>query len=309
MTAADRALDTARPLAAAALLAWIGIALLLSRSRWFSRRRLADRLRPYVPGGLDPGASPRLLSAASFRDVVAPLAAQLGESVGRVFGVVEELDARLRRCHSPLTVAAFRTRQLGWATAALGLGLAVAALRPAVPVALLAVLGLPLLAFLVLEQQVQARSQRWQRRIFLELPVVTEQLGMLLSAGYSLGGALNRLAGRTHGATSQDLQRVCGRIRQGLTELQALREWAELARVDALDRLVAVLALNREAADLGRLITEEARAIRADAHRELIETIERRAQLVWIPVTVATLLPGVVFIAIPFIQAMQLFTQ
>jgi hypothetical protein len=72
---------------------------------------------------------------------------------------------------------------------------------------------------------------------------------------------------------------------------------------------VAVLALNREAADLGHLISEEARAMRADAHRELIEIIERRSQLVWIPVTVATLLPGVVFIAIPFIQAMQLFTS
>src|SRR5690606_6305529 len=108
------------------------------------------------------------------------------------------------------------------------------------------VVGMPLLAFLILEQQVQSQSQRWQRRIFLELPIITEQLGMLLSAGYSLGGALNRLAGRTRGATSQDLQRVTGRIRQGLTEMEALREWAELARVDALDRLVAVLALNRE---------------------------------------------------------------
>ena len=37
--------------------------------------------------------------------------------------------------------------------------------------------------------------------------------------------------------------------------------------------LVAVLALNREAGDLGRLITEEARSMRRDAHRELIENL------------------------------------
>ena len=57
------------------------------------------------------------------------------------------------------------------------------------------------------------------------------------------------------------------------------------------------------------LITEEARAIRRDAHRELIETIERRGQQVWIPVTVATLVPGVLFMAVPFIEAMRLFTS
>jgi tight adherence protein C len=293
----------------AAVVGWVGIALLLSTLRWFSRPGMADRLRPYSPGGLGPAARRGRLGAGSFRDVVGPVAERFGESVGRLFGVSEELDARLRRCHSPLTVAAFRTRQLGWTTAAFGVGLLVAiTARPNPFIALLIVTGLPLLAFLVLEQQVQSQSQRWQRRVFLELPIVTEQLGMLLSAGYSLGGALNRLAGRTRGATGQDLQRVCGRIRQGLTEMQALREWAELVRVEAVDRLVAVLSLNREAADLGHLISEEARAMRADAHRELIEIIERRSQLVWIPVTVATLLPGVVFIAIPFIQAMNLFT-
>ena len=75
-----------------------------------------------------------------------------------------------------------------------------------------------------------------------------------------------------------------------------------------LDRLVAVLALNREAGDLGRLIAEEARAIRRDVQRELIETIERRGQQVWIPVTVATLVPGVLFLAVPFIEALRLFS-
>ena len=75
----------------------------------------------------------------------------------------------------------------------------------------------------------------------------------------------------------------------------------------ALDRLVAVLALNREASDLGRLISEEARSIRRDAHRELVEAVERRAQQVWIPVTVATLLPGAVFLMIPFLEALRIY--
>jgi tight adherence protein C len=97
---------------------------------------------------------------------------------------------------------------------------------------------------------------------------------------------------------------VLTRIRQGVAEEQALREWADLADVDAVERLVSVLALNREASDLGRLIAEEARAIRREVQRELVERMEKRGQQVWIPVTVATLLPGVVFIIIPFFDAL-----
>ena len=45
--------------------------------------------------------------------------------------------------------------------------------------------------------------------------------------------------------------------------------------------------------------------MRREAQRRLVETIERRAQLVWIPVTVATLVPGVLLMAVPFLAAMQ----
>ena len=179
--------------------------------------------------------------------------------------------------------------------------------RPLVVLGALAVVGAPLLAFLVIEQQVITASTRWQRRLFLELPVVSEQIGMLLSAGYSLGGALERISRRGSGACARDLQRVGRRIRQGLSEAEALEEWAELADVPALHRLVGVLSLNRDTGDLGRLIAEEARAVRREVHRQLITQIDRRAQQVWIPVTVATLVPGTLFLAVPFLQAMRLF--
>ena len=297
-----------RLLALSGLALWAGATLLLSRLRWFSRVPLAERLRPYVPGGM---AAPRrsgMLSVESFREVVGPLSRAVGERVARLFGVGEELAVRLARIHSPLDVTTFRVRQLGRSTAALGAGaLAVLALRPPPPVALLFLLGLPLLAFLLLEQHIASASRAWQRRLVLELPVVSEQLAMLLSAGYSLGAAVNRLAGRGNGACASDLARVAGRVRQGLSEVEALREWADLAAVPALSRLVPVLALNREASDLGRLVSEEARAIRRDVQRELVATMERRGQEVWIPVTVATLVPGVIFLAIPFIEALRLF--
>lgn len=293
----------------AAVIGWAGATLLLSQLRWFARPRLVDRLRPYAAQTADsPGG---LLSLESFRDVLGPIVKTAGARLARLFGVSEELSLRLQRIHSPLDATAFRMRQVGWATATFsGAALAAVGLRPSPAAGLVLVALPPLLTFLVLEQQVVAASERRQQRLVMELPVIAEQLAMLLSAGYSLGAALNRLAARGDGSSAavQDLRRVCARVRHGLTEIDALREWARVMRVEALDRMVPVLALNREAADLGRLISAEARTIRADLHRQLVETMERRSQQVWIPVTVATLVPGVVFMAIPFVEALRAFS-
>lgn len=300
-----------RLLAGSALLLWVGGTLVLSEVRWFSRRPLTARLQPFVPGGLtDAQSGGGLLSVASFREVIGPLARATGAWLAGLLGVDEPLERRLLRVHASVDITAFRVRQLAWSMTALGAGaLLTAATRPPLLVALLFIVGGGLLGFLIVEQGLAAASTRWQRRIFLELPIVSEQLAMLLGSGFALGGALNRLAERGAGACSQDLALACGRIRQGLTEVEALREWAEVADVEALSRLVAVLALNHQAGDLGRLVSDEARAIRREVQRELIEQIERRAQQVWIPVTVATLVPGAVLLAVPFIEALRLFSS
>lgn len=291
------------------LMLWVGVTLLLSQLRWFSRPAMVQRLRPYSPGGMAGGERSGMLSVESFREVIGPVSRRVGERVARLFGVTEELSVRLERVHSPMDVTAFRVRQVGWSVAAAGLAaLVTVAARPAPVVALVVLLGAPVLAFLLLEQQLAMASDRWRERLFLELPVVSEQLAMLVSAGFSLGSALNRLAAHGDGACARDLRRVTARIRHGLSEIDALREWAVVARVEALDRLVPVLALNREASDLGRLISDEARGIRRDVQRRTIEIMERRGQQVWIPVTVATLIPGVIFLSIPFLQALHLFS-
>jgi Flp pilus assembly protein TadB len=228
--------------------------------------------------------------------------------VARFVGVGEALEVRLRRIHAPLDVTAFRVRQVGTSAVAFGVaGVLTLVVGLSAPVGVLVLLGAPALAFLAQEQSLAARSERWQRRVFLELPVVAEQLAMLLAAGWSLTAALHRLAQRGSGAVAADLRRVRSRLGQGVAEADALREWAAIEGVPQLDRLASVLALNRDTSDLARLVAAEARSIRRDVHRELLEAVERRNQSVWIPVTVATLVPGVLFLAIPFVEALRLF--
>ena len=287
----------------------VGLTLILAEFRSFSRKPLGDRLLPYTVGGMAKPSSAGMLSVESFRDVVGPLSREFGERFTRLLGVSEDLDVRLERIHSPISASEYRVQQFGWSVAALGAGTALAfAISPPSPVVVLLLFGSPALAFLIMEQRIGLASDRWKRRLFLELPVVSEQLGMLLGSGYSLGGALSRLADRGDGACAKDLRRVRRRTRQGLSEVDALREWMHLADLPAVDRLVSVLALNSDASDLGRLVAEEARSIRRDVQRELIETIERRTQQVWIPVTLATLIPGVMLMLVPFVDALSIFS-
>ncbi|MDQ6796910.1 MAG: type II secretion system F family protein [Actinomycetota bacterium] len=208
---------------ASGLALWAGATLMVSQLRWFARPSLLERLRPYGPGGMTPRGRGLLPSVESFREVVGPLCRVSGERVARALGVSEDLSTRLERIHSPLDSTAFRVRQLGWtATAFAGGAVLSIALRPPPFIALLAMFGGASLVFLVVEERMARASDAWKRRLFLELPVMSEQLAMLLSAGFSLGSALNRLAERGRGYAARDLARVCGRIRQGLSEIDAL---------------------------------------------------------------------------------------
>lgn len=298
-----------RLVVASALLGWIGSTILLADLRWFSRRPLVDRLRPYAPGGLADTAGSGVLSVQSVRDVIGPLANNVGSRLARLLGVGDELAMRLERAGMDPDVTEFRVRQATWALGALVVVAGVeAAIGLPAPISVAGAFGAPLLAFCLIEQRVVAASAAWQERMTLELPVVIEQLGMLLSAGFSLGSAIARIGQRGNGVCAIELRRVTVRVRQGLSEIDALRESAARADVTAFDRLVGILSLNREAGDLGSLIAAEARNVRRDVHRQLIETIEKRGQQVWIPVTVATLVPGVIFMAVPFVDAMSKLT-
>lgn len=296
-----------RILAAAAILLFIGLTLILSELRFFRTRTLANRVSPYLPGGTT-RKTQELLSLETFGELLRPLAEALGAVTARTFGVSEELPRRLRRVHWEMDASEFRVRQIGWALGALGFAVLVSVLLALPgPVVLLLVFGGPLLAFLVVEQQLANASDVWKHKTFQELPVIAEQIAMLLGSGYSLGAALQRVSERGTGVVAQDLERVIGRIRQGSSEQAALAEWAATVDVPAIDRLVSILALNEESGDLGSLVAAEARNVRAESHRSLLEAIEKKTQQVWIPVTVAALVPGVILMMIPFIRALGSF--
>ncbi len=287
------------------LLLFPGTALLLDRSPWFSRRSLLRRLAPYARRS----SRGRGGTVEGLRELIGPGVERLGDRLSSLMNADESLGARLEYLGSALTPAEVRFRQVAAMVMAALLALAlVVRTTPAPTLAVALTVGAPLVVALAVDHSITRAVRRRRELLLAELPVVVEQLGMLLAAGYSVTGAFTRLSQRTDGVIAADLRRISRRVGHGLSEQAALLEWADRSRLDAIRRLVAVLALRRETGDLGALISAEARAVRAEAHRALVEEIERRAQLVWVPVTVATLVPGLILLAVPFMTALAQVT-
>ncbi len=296
------------PLLVASMVALlVGTSWVLAGLPWFRDRPIAERLRPYSATASTRPAGPTGLSGV--RAVLAPIVIDVGARLSRLLGVHTDLATRLERAGREPDPDAFRLRQLSHATLTLGgAGACALLLRPSATLSWLLLTGAPLLTVLLHEQSLSKAADDRRQRLAAELPVLAEQLGLLVGAGFSVTGALSRLADRAQGVVAEDLQRVLLHIRHGASEHAALGAWAQSSGVDSVARLTSILALHGETADLGLLISDEARSIRAEAHRSLLEAIERRAQLVWIPVTVATLVPGLIFLAVPFTAAMSQVT-
>lgn len=289
--------------AVAALLVATGSLMLLQSAPWFRRQPLTARIRPYLGSTTQPT---RTSSGTVLKSTLLPIIVDIGAFITKALGVEHDLGERLRVIHATDSAQEFRWKQFMRALLSMLAGAALSVVMSfSALFSLLVIVGFAALSFLRDEQKVSTALERHQRQLDAELPVVIEQLATLLRAGYSLPAALDRVSQRGTGVAAHDIQNVLKRINHGLTENEALQEWSRSTNVEAVRRLTAVLTMHQETSDIGNLVSQEARAAREESHRRLIEFIEKRAQLVWIPVTVATLVPGLIFLAVPFISAMN----
>ena len=232
--------------------------------------------------------------------------APLARRVAALFDADAELASRLSAAGLARTPSGFRARQLGGAVGALAA--CAAALSLAGASAALAAGGALAAAgatYGICEQRLSAQGAARRAHISEELPIVAEHIGMLLASGMSLTGALRAAAQRGEGFCAADLEGVTARVSGGSSVEMALAEWADIAGSAEIRRFVGVLTLHSDAADIAALVADEVRSARMEAHRRLIERIERRNEQVWIPVTVAALVPGAVLLAIPFSDALR----
>lgn len=212
------------------------------------------------------------------------------------------LQLRLQRAGVVQTPLTFRSTQLvaGFSAFVLAAALTVGFRLPTVAVFALLV-GLPAMAVWIVEHALTVALRRRKELVVRELPLIIEQLAELVKNGVGIGEACAHVAVHTQSVVARDLGRVAREMAHGVRDEVALLAFAERHDVAAIHRIVAVLDAHRYATDLGSLLAEEVRELRLAAHRDLLALMQQREQQVWIPVTVATLVPGVLLLGVPFV--------
>jgi type II secretory pathway component PulF len=162
-----------------------------------------------------------------------------------------------------------------------------------------------LIAVGVYEEMLGQLVKKNRQSVNAELAQFCERLAMMCLAGSSASSALLRIGAAGDTALRRAVARAVERTKNGMGLADALKHETAMFNAPGLDRVIRLIAAQHETPNLAQLLQQQAALQRSEAHRQLIADLDKRSQAVWIPVTVATLVPGVIFLAIPFLSALQ----
>ena len=290
--------------------------LLLVWRRTPARRRngLEDRIGPYVRDLPGVGPSVAVVTAPGPRDAVSLARAAVahgGAVLDRLFGGSASVQRRLVRSGSVTSSQEYRAEQVAWglggAFAGLLLGTVLWVRRDAAPLltALFPIIGVTGMA--CRDWWLTRAVQRREQRILAELPTVADLLALALNAGEATGAALERVCRLSQGELSRELATAVAETRAGTPIATALQRVADRTEVTALVRFVdgMVIALER-GTPLADVVREQARDVRADSIRAVIESAGRKEIGMLVPVVFLILPVTVVFALFPGFASLSL---
>lgn len=279
------------------------------------RRRhptLDQRLAPYLVGVL-PGLRAQAGIAAMAgkgggrvlaRMLTGPALSGVVRWLERVSGGSEAARRRLDQLGGPATVEEFRAEQLVWGLIGAGLGAAVGSLAAwlgsglsAVPLLGSIVIG-ALLGVLGRDGLLSLQVRRREDRILSEFPAVAELLALSVGAGEGAVAALDRVARTSHGELSAELRRTLADARTGASLVAALESLGNRTSLPILARFADGVSIAVErGTPLADVLRAQARDIRTQSRRRLMEAGGRREIWMMVPV-VFLILPVTVLFAI-----------
>ncbi len=163
------------------------------------------------------------------------------------------------------------------------------------PLALLGAASALVLTKIIERTVLDHRRKHRTKALDISIIALFEQLHLKLANGNSLQSSIVRI----DGITNRDVLSLQSLVRSGLDLESATSYWIDefdtQSKRRAADLLLARTTTSETLALLAGLILQ----LRNEQRFALIADIERRNQLVWIPVTIAVLVPGMIFIAIP----------
>lgn len=152
------------------------------------------------------------------------------------------------------------------------------------------------------------RSTRIGRTLGATLTELVELTSILVNSGRSVNSALRRVAQDDAHPWSPHLRNVLSAADRGGIVGEELVKLANVVDVPNFERFAELVRLHVNTPELGQLLHAELSTLRRNRHLKLVETLEIRSQLVWIPVSIAILIPGTILLAIPLINSLKFFS-
>lgn len=291
------------------LVAGIGLLTAILASPPARRITLAERIAPFVRE--QPRPSRLLLTApaqgfGALGKALMPRARSLSAVVDRWVGGASSVRRRLDALDDDRTVDDIRFEQVIWGGigtaigAALGVVITFLSGRAQIPsILLLAAAGLVggvLGRDWWLSMQVRKRDER----ILAEFPVVAELLALVVTAGESPQGALERVSRLVGGELGRSLQGALAHTRSGVPLADALERMARSSNLEPLSRFIdgIVIALER-GTPLAEVLRAQAADVREQSKRFLLERGARNEITMMVPVVFLLLPVTVVFAMFP----------
>lgn len=282
--------------------AWVGA------RRATLEQRISPQLRDHGPA-LRRGEVPR----RSVVDRMLAPALRDGVKVVEKWGSpTKELEVRLRRAGSSLSVEQFRAEQVVWSVAGLVAGLILSGVlvssrgsSPLVLLVLTVVMGGA--AFAARDYALTRDVARRESAMVAELPAIAELLALSVGAGEGALGALERVVSSTSGELARELRRTLAQVRAGSPLSEELRGLARRTGASGVRRFAdaTATAIDR-GTPLASVLRAQAQDARAAGRRELMEQGGKKEIAMMVPVVFLILPITIVFAVFPGLVAINL---
>lgn len=292
-----------------------GVACAISAVPGLRRPRLTSRLDTYL-GSLGPRRSPLLAPDLAVRGAIGtavrPLLDRLGKRLQRLLGETgRDLESRLVAADLDVSATDFRARQVIWGLAGFGAATASALLLVAsgrslsAPAIVIAAVMFAAGGVMLCDHRLTRAVDRRRERVVAEFPTFVDLVCLAVTAGESLRGALELVAGGS-GALATEVRGALQEARAGRPIAEALEARAHRLAVAPLERFVEAVAIAQER---GMPLADSLRAMAFDVRetekRSVIEAGGRKQISMLMPVVGLILPVAIVFAFYPGLVAIR----
>ncbi|MHB8189765.1 MAG: type II secretion system F family protein [Ferrimicrobium sp.] len=166
--------------------------------------------------------------------------------------------------------------------------------------------GVGVLVTLLPPAKIHSLAIRQRKLLVQELPTLLGTISSDLRRGVSLTSSLTTLEGRSPPTWKPLLHELSQRLTHGESLDEILRSIDERIHDSTIHTVMRLLVRGYESHTTTQLVDNLVDQAYQRAHNRLITKAERQQQLIWIPVAIATLVPGMLLLFAPLVSSLKL---